>query len=349
MNIVPIEVEDRFKWNAFVAKEFPPVGAFLETWEWGEFKEKIHGKTFHFALVDGEDKDEWLACFHLEIHTVPFGLAYGYAPRGPVLKKELWNDEKKVAEVFTAISDLLKKRFSELVFVRFEPPHKESFPVYTQAPFERTVAYLQPRLNQLITLDTKGRLFNSFVSDVRHDIRAAERIPITVLETDSLTPEQDKAFEAMKSDTKKRSQKNIFPSDAYFKNLLESFKASAGASQEGQPSLRFFIAEKENTPVAIYLSVLFADTLTYLYGASYTGSISKRAPAYLHWKGISYADAHGLKYYDLGGVAEDAWHGLTYFKRQFGGETLEYIGTVNAVLRPRLYKLYLLARKYRCG
>src|ERR1700733_12820858 len=106
MNLVTLSAADRSKWNAFIAEEFPPVGAFLETWEWGNFKETLYGNMTRYAVVEN---DVWLACFQLEVHKLPFGLKYGYAPRGPVLKKELWDDESKVGNVFSCIATYLKE------------------------------------------------------------------------------------------------------------------------------------------------------------------------------------------------------------------------------------------------
>ena len=309
--------------------------------EWGNFKESLYGNVTRYAIVEN---DEWLACFHLETHPLPLGFKYGYAPRGPVLKKETWNDESKVNNVFACIATYLKQNLSHLIFVRFEPPHKNSFACYDQKPFQRDTNYLQPRFNQLIALETPETLLKTFVADVRHDIRAAERIAITVKDTEQLTQEESEAFEKMKIDTRNRSHRNIFPPDTYFTYLFESFKTAPG-DETHRPFLRFFIASKQGVPVAIYLSVLFANTLTYLYGASYSGPISKRAPAYLHWKAMQYADSRSLRYYDLGGVDDAMWKGLSYFKKQFGGETLEYIGTVNAVLRPISYGFYVFLKK----
>jgi lipid II:glycine glycyltransferase (peptidoglycan interpeptide bridge formation enzyme) len=357
MNLVALTDSDRSQWNAFVAENFPPVGAFLQSWEWGVFKENLHGKVTRYAIVEegsGAVKAEWIACFQLETHTLPLGLMYGYAPRGPVLRKEVWESEEKVGEIFKATADYFKKHSPELIFVRFEPSHQTHFKAYDQAPFRRLRYYLQPRFNQLVPVSATQDpevVLKAMSADIRHDIRAAERLNVVVEEVATLNEEDALAFERMKNDTRARSGKNIFPSDRYFTNFLSSFKHEhSGSSPSGtqtEPYVRYFIAKKDGVAVAINLNVIFADTLTYLYGASYSGSASKRAPAYLHWKTMHYAAEHGLKYYDLGGVddAASSWQGLSYFKKQFGGETLEYVGTVNAVMRPSLYAVYVAAKR----
>jgi lipid II:glycine glycyltransferase (peptidoglycan interpeptide bridge formation enzyme) len=237
----------------------------------------------------------------------------------------------------------VKKEFPQLMFLRVEPSNNQRLPFYQQQPFSKLSHYLQPRFNQLITLAKPDELMKTFSTDIRHDIRAAERLGVTVEVKERLTAQEQHAFEAMKTDTRNRSQRNIFPSDAYFSNFLNSFK-TAPSDVVPQPYLSFFVASKEGEPVAIHLNLFFADTLTYLYGATYSGSKSKRAPGHLHWKSMLYAEEHGYHYYDLGGVDDKFWHGLTYFKRQFGGQTYEYIGTYDIVIQPLYYSLYRLAK-----
>ena len=336
MNLLPLSTQDRVRWNTFVCANFPPVGAFLQSYEWGDFKETLHGKVLRFAI---EENGTWIACFQMEIHQLPFSFSYGYAPRGPVLKKELYANESKTQEIFTYIAEYLKKHFSHLVFVRFEPPMKNLFPCDKSSLFVQPPYYLQPRFNQLITVGEAAAMLKTMSADIKHDIRAGERIGVVITAKPELSESERAAYEAMKSDTQSRSGKEIFPLDSYFTNFEKTFRTNP-ADTSG-PQLLFFIASnKEGEPVAINLNLLYASTLTYLYGASLTGSKSKRAPAYLHWKTIEYARENGFSYYDLGGVDETLWHGLTYFKRQFGGETLEYMGILDVVLKPNLYTLY---------
>jgi lipid II:glycine glycyltransferase (peptidoglycan interpeptide bridge formation enzyme) len=355
MNVVELSSEDRAKWNEFTAQNFAPVGAFLQSWEWGDFKEKLYGKVTRYAVAKGASNVanknlEWSACFQMETHTLPFGFKYGYAPRGPVLKKVLWEQEAKVKEIFDAVANYVRKELPELIFVRFEPAYRTRFRFYTELPFRQPRRYLQPRFNRVITVsrqhgETEEEILKSMSGDIRHDIRAAERLGVTVEDKETLTPEEEIAFTAMKKDTRDRSGKDIFPSEAYFNNFLASFSCTPSMNKS-VPCVRYFVAKKQGVPVAINLNVFFAHTLTYLYGASYSSALSKRAPAYLHWKTMLYAHEQGMTYYDLGGVDETSWQGLSYFKKQFGGETMEYVGTVSFIQRPLLHTLYIKAKKF---
>ncbi len=342
MKIISVEEDKKKEWNTFVSDNFPPVGAFLQSFEWGDFKAKLNFPVKRYAVTsDGL----WVGCLQLETHSLPFGYKYGYVPRGPVLKKDIWHDAKLTEQIFIEITRYLKQQCPLFVFVRFEPPYKNSFSWYKSKPFNIPSYYIQPRFNQIVSVvQTEEQLKAGMVADVRHDLRAAERLDIKTCVKDSLNEFDDKAFEAMKSDTSKRSGKQIFPNDTYFSFLYSIFKNRSGI-EEASPYIRFFIATKEDSPVAIYLAIFFAHTVTYLYGASYSGSKSKRAPAYLHWGAIQEAKKAQFHYYDIGGVDEVLWPGLTFFKKQFGGKTLEYVGVVDFIINPFLYSLYSIFKR----
>lgn len=336
MKVIHVSRDEKEKWNHFVTEQFPPVGAFLQSFEWGEFKATLNLSIERYAVIE---KGKWLACFQLEIHTLPFGLRYAYAPRGPVFRNDVWKTEEANI-IFTLIASYIKDRYRHFIFVRFEPPYLEALDCYKTKPFKILSYYLQPKYNQVISAQaTDEELLKKMSRDIRHDIRAAERIGVTVEMKSSLNENEKMAFDVMKADTKKRSGKNIFPSDLYFTNLIDTFSGHK-ISNNKKPSLRFFVASKDGEPVALYVAIFFAHTATYLYGASYSGAVSARAPAYLHFRAIVGSHKEGFQYYDLGGVDKVLWPGLTYFKQQYGGETFEYIGTVDVVVRPFLYRAY---------
>ncbi|MFA7395356.1 MAG: peptidoglycan bridge formation glycyltransferase FemA/FemB family protein, partial [Candidatus Paceibacterota bacterium] len=82
MQIVPTQTTDKVAWNSFIKENYPPVGAFMQTWEWGDFKKDWGKKIERFFVTDG---DQLIAAFMLAEHSLPFGFSYGYLPRGPVL------------------------------------------------------------------------------------------------------------------------------------------------------------------------------------------------------------------------------------------------------------------------
>ena len=71
------------------------------------------------------------------------------------------------------------------------------------------------------------------------------------------------------------------------------------------------------------------------------------APHLLHWRIIQEAKRRGFQYYDLWGIGEKRWPGLTRFKKGFGGEMVHYPPSIEIVYRPLRYRLYRLARLLR--
>src|SRR4051812_43953655 len=112
MNIVPVVHESIKLWNEFVRLHYPPVGAFIQTWEWGVFQEKMGRKITRYFIKKGENV---VAAFTLIHHSLPFGFKYGYAARGPVIAQtELPNSPEMIEQ----IREWSKKEFPELIFVR---------------------------------------------------------------------------------------------------------------------------------------------------------------------------------------------------------------------------------------
>ncbi len=340
MQIITVQPKKKDYWNQFVTEHFPPVGAFLQSWEWGDFKHEMNLSVHRYAVTEN---GKWIGCFQMEIHSLPFGLRYGYAPRGPVFKKKIMADEKLANDTYEKLAKTLLKKFPKLAFIRFEPPHHRTLPCYNKKPWKHLSYYLQPRYNQTIALHDEEKIMFEMSSDVKHDIRSAKRLEITTEAKHYLTEGEKLAFEEMKIETAGRSGKNIFPSSMYFAHLLDKLGTVKSVSNH-EPYLKFFVASKGGLPIALYMAVFFACTVTYLYGASYSGTKSKRAPAYLHFMAMLHAKEEGYKYYDLGGVDQKLWPGLTYFKKQFGGKTMEYAGTIDLVMKPLRYRLYSLAK-----
>ena len=96
MKITEAGIGDKIKWNIFVQKNYPPVGAFMQTWEWVDFQKEM-GRDIgrYFVIANGEP----VAAFTLVYHALPFGLQYGYSPRGPVMAKKIQTDRSVIKKI----------------------------------------------------------------------------------------------------------------------------------------------------------------------------------------------------------------------------------------------------------
>ena len=164
----------------------------------------------------------------------------------------------------------------------------------------------------------------------------------------SVTEADWDAFFSMAEDTIRRnSGKNVYPKRAYFDALTRAAPPITDRYDPTRLSLGMFWAEEHGRAAAINFVLFFGDTATYLYGAARTDALRSKAATYLHWAAMREARKRGLKYYDLGGIDEARWPTLTNFKRQFRGKEFSYIGNIDIPVKPVLYRIYNLARRFK--
>ena len=111
----------RDDWNVFVAED--PSFALLQSWEWGEFKERLGWKAFRIAA---ESHGRMIAAAELLIKPAPGRVAsVAYVPRGPVGE---WNDDGVARCLFSTRSIASCCLGIALVFLRVEPPRLDNSP-----------------------------------------------------------------------------------------------------------------------------------------------------------------------------------------------------------------------------
>jgi lipid II:glycine glycyltransferase (peptidoglycan interpeptide bridge formation enzyme) len=313
------ECRDCEQWNALVYEYGPQSGAFLQSWEWGEFQ-KAAGKRV-MRLLLGEAGMQVLET------RLPLGMRYWFAPRGPFGNKK--DGCRLVAEF---------GKQSRSLFVRVEPV--ESLPT-TNYQLEPS-SHISPP-NTLITdlTRTYDDLRVSQHSKTRYNIGLAERKGVTIEMKSSAFEEAWDIF----VETGTRGGFHLHPK-SYYKKMLATLTT---------PECHAFlaVARYEGEVVAANIMVDFHGTRTYLHGASGNRHREVMAPFLLHWALMTEAKHRGMRAYDWWGVApEEAdethpWAGITRFKLGFGGRRVDYSGTFDLTCRPLTYRLYEFLRKLR--
>lgn len=348
MNVTLAHPSDERIWNSFVREHYPPIGAFMHTWEWGEFLKKWGKKADRYFVKDGE---KIIAAFVLVEHELPLGFRYAYAPRGPLFARTLPTEE--IAEIFRLLRAWVEKTFPQLIFVRFEPPLDIKITGLESPYFTFPAYYIQPRYNHAIDLGRSAEeLLKAMHPSTRSNLNRALRRGVTVEIKEHDIDEEYERFVGIGVDTVTRnSGKNLYPARSYFTALFSTLPALHVKDAETHDPLKLRIATlygyQNSELAAIHYVLFFGGTATYLYGASHTAHLSSKVTTYLHWAGMQLAKDHGMQYYDLGGVDPKHWPSLTDFKRQFRGTEFSYIGNIDVPLRPLLYTLYNLMRKYK--
>ena len=116
---------------------------------------------------------------------------------------------------------------------------------------------------------------------------------------------------------------------------------------------RVFLAEHEGEAIASALISIFGDAAIYLWGGSVDHKRDLRAPHYMHFRIMRYAQEHGCDHYDFYGVVRSenmrpgyGGSGYSAFKRTFGGYEVLYQRTQDDIYKPLRYlPMYLNDRR----
>ncbi|MBI4132127.1 MAG: peptidoglycan bridge formation glycyltransferase FemA/FemB family protein [Candidatus Sungbacteria bacterium] len=287
--------------------------SFLQSAEWQEVQERMGRST---ARLKGA----------LMIrHDLPLGYHYWYAPR-PAL------DAGTLGEL------LAHSRSSGALLLKIDP----ALPLPSGFPY-RPGRSLQPAATIYIDCGLLDEaLLAAMHPKTRYNIRLAERHGITVRSVSAPVDEGTlAAFLQLLRDTARRDGFAPHP-PAHYRILLDL--------RSGQFSNVLFLAEFGGQPIgaAIVNCYLPSGTATYLHGASSRPHRSLMAPHLLQWRIIQHVRAAGgLGRYDLGGIDDKLWPGVTRFKASFGGRAHHFPPSADYVFRRPSYLLYRLARRLR--
>ncbi len=297
--------------------------SFLQSREWGKFQEAVGRRV------------EWVKVRDREVQVVymplPFGLWYAQISRADL-------DEDGWREIVERVWE------SGAVFVRIEPLDQQS-KISKQL---HKVRDNQPSTTRIIDLSlSEEELLAGMKPKTRYNIRLAERKGVVVQEAKGVWG--IRKFLRLLEKTKERQQFTVHAPEYYEKML------AMGVA-------RLFVARYNGKVRTANIVVSCGDTATYLHGASSEKDREVMAPYLLHWMTMLWAKKHGLRWYDLWGVAppphpsplprveREIIHPLasvSRFKEGFGGAVVTYPGTFEIPLRPVWYSLVRFHRRTR--
>lgn len=303
---------DRKIWNERVREFAPRFGAFLQSWEWGEFQQAV-GRKVERILIDGNDGVMVAQAIQLEL---PFGWRYWLLPKGPLGNVPM----SRMAR------ELKRGLFPSGVFVRMEPK---------EVPGGWRVKDMQPSTSSVIDL-TAGMdaVVAGMKQKTRYNIRLAEKKGVKVRIAGA---EAFDDFQRLMEQTAVRDGFSLHAME-YYRTMLTALKGDVNAF------LAF--ADYDGRPLAVTLMIDFAGQRTYLHGASSNLHRNVMAPYVLHAELMKDAIEKGMMSYDLYGVApvgsgeHHPWSGITRFKQGFGGETVSMPGTFELPMSLPLYALF---------
>jgi lipid II:glycine glycyltransferase (peptidoglycan interpeptide bridge formation enzyme) len=275
----------------------------LQSWAWGEVQARAGWNVKRIRLRG--------AMASVQMRKVG-PVREAYVPRGPV---------PAVPEAIDRLVDWARKeRVARLVI---EP---ETTAALADALKERgfaSIAPTQPQHTRILKLIAPDALLKSFRHGRRYNIRAGLRRGVVVTEG------KDAAELERQSAAVERRESIHLPDRRYYELLLDLL-----------PWCRTYVAREAGTDEAL-ATVLVARHAGRAYSlfAGRSGAHSELMGNDLAWwAAISAAAEAGCRDFDLWGVPpphaspKHPWHGLGFFKAEFGGQEIAYPGAWELVL-----------------
>lgn len=327
--IEPTENRTRYQHYTSAPSHFVG-GAFLQSWEWGDFLSKNKERVLRVMLLGPKKEVVGRATFAIR-KTIPLS-PYAYCPFGPELDFNKLSP-KNLADLFSVLAFFLKKR--GLCFLRFNPPClNEEFSAPSFLRYSRAKSKQPHQTLSLSLANSADSILAGMKQKTRYNIRLAEKRGVTVRKENGI-----KAFEAFWRIAKETGERDGFAlhGEAYYKNMIKSL-GKAGI-------LKLYTAHYKDEIIAANIVLIYKNTATYLHGASSNKQRNLMSPYLLQWQAIKDAKQKGVAYYDFWGFDESVWPGVTRFKKGFGGKVFQYAPTYELPIMPVRHAMLNFSRK----
>jgi serine/alanine adding enzyme len=293
----------------------------LQTWGWGEVQSRA-GWTVERVRLEGG------ALASVQLRAVG-PVREAYVPRGPV------------SPTPASIDALVGwARGAKVARLRVEPDAPPAFAeVLTERGFAR-VEPTQPEHTRIITMLPPDALLATFKHGRRYNIRAGLKRGVVVSEG------KEAAELERQSAAVERRESISLPSRQYYELLLDLL-----------PWARTYVGRHPATGEALsaVLVARHAGRAYHLFAGRSGEHPELMANDLAWWAAIRSAAEAGIHDYDLWGVPpprarpDHPWHGLGFFKAEFGGEEIAYAGAWELVLSGAGSRFIGLEKKARRG
>lgn len=327
------KIEDIEQAHQFILSHALESGTFLQSKFWGEFQ-KEHGQSCWY--LGAYDKKELVGIALVVKANLPLGKSYLYCPKGPVVVA----GRGVLNFILDGIRKLAEKE--NAIFLRFEPAFEKNYTKVIQEKLNvRPTKEIQPKSTWILDISKSEReILSGMKQKTRYNIHLAEKKELVIRTSREIKDVE--IFFNLAQETAKRNGINTHAKGYYIK-MMECLSR--------YNIIDMYLADYQGITIAANLMIYFGETVTYLHGGSNSDHRHLMAPYLLHWEAIKDAKKEGYRIYDFGGVADESdinhkWSGISRFKRGFGGNQLDSVGTFDLPYNSMWYKIYSIARKY---
>lgn len=329
------EITDKNTWDSFVSKSEQKT--FLHSWNWGEFNRVMGGRIFRLGVYDNSD----LVGLALIIKVEARRGSFLFCPHGPILD---WGKKETLEALATHLKMLAEQE--KVHFIRISPlalDTPENKKLFSNLGFRDAPIHMHPEVTW--TLDVTPSLddiLSGMRKGTRYDVRKAEKEGVEIIK--SKEPKDIKEYFDLQKETVERHKFIPFSLDF----LTKQFETFARDDE-----IVLFLAKYKKEIIAAAIIVYYADSGFYHHGASTLKYPKIQAPYLLQWEAIKEAKNRELLFYNFWGIAPDEddkghpWHGLTTFKKGFGGFRTDYLHAQDLVLKKGHYLINYLVESIR--
>lgn len=312
------------EWNGLVEEHSPVFGAFLQSYEWGEFMKSIGREVVRVHATNGSKQ---MIAQAIKM-PLPLGKHYWMISKGPL-------GTMGEANMIAA----LRQSLTGGMFYRIEPEIETRL---------KKTGDVQPSSTIIVDLEkSEEEVLAAMKSKTRYNIRLSDRKGVESRFVDINDHRAD--FERIKDQTAARDGIKLHSTD-YYINQLKALSEDQKASDNGAV-FRLAMAFYEGRPIAANIICDFAGMRTYVHGATSNLHRNVMAQYHLHYFLMKDAIEQGIPEFDFWGVAVEGneksqqWSGITRYKMGFGGAMATVPGTVDLPIEHLWYGLYGAAKK----
>jgi lipid II:glycine glycyltransferase (peptidoglycan interpeptide bridge formation enzyme) len=334
MLIREVRPEEKELYNAIVPHP-------LQSWEWGNFREKTGVDVVRLGQFDGT---RLMAGFQITFHPVPkMPFTIGYMPRTALPDREVFGALKQLAKMKKAI--LIK--LEPCLYKPADATKENQFSDIYQYLKEMGCCYGKPLFTKysfmLDLTQTENELLANMKQKTRYNVGLAHRKGVTIVE--------DNSYDALETylrltfeETTKR-QRFYAHDREYHRKMWDAMHAANIA--------HLLKAQCEGETLVTWVLFTFNNVLYYPYGASSSKDRQVMASNMMMWEAIRFGKHNGCKLFDMWGSLgpnpnpNDPWTGFHHFKEGYGPTLMEFAGTYDLVIDPPKYQLYTLADSLR--
>ncbi len=331
------EITDKKIWEEFVLSQNDYT--FLNSWNWGDFNIKMGHKIWRLGIY--EDNPQ-LTTHNLQLIGAALVIKI-VARRGTFLFLphpifQIPNFKFQISNFVDYLKELAKKE--NCSFIRISPAledNDENKKIFKNLEFRFAPMHMHAENMWILDLNpSEEKLLANMRKATRYLVKKSEKEGIGIIQSAEIKDVE--LFNKLYEETKKRHHFTPFSLN-YLKNELESF------NKDGRISI--FLAKYQGEIIAGAIIVFFGNSAFYHHGASLFKHQKIPSAHLLQWEIIKETKKRKLKYYNFWGIAPDEnpkhpWHGLSLFKKGFGGFRKDYLCALDLPLNYKYWFNYLI-------